>query len=259
MARRKNLTGLPAPFLRHIEVRKDLLADRQGYPFNQPWLAGGEFEIDFTTPVTIIVGENGTGKSTLIEAIGALAGYDEAGGGKGYRSVDHTGAVDQSGSGLGSCLRAHWLPKVTAGWFFRAETFFSVARYLDAAAKEANEAPPDFLSWSNGEGFIRFFEERCDRQGFFLFDEPESALSPARQIDLINLLARIGRNRNSQVIVATHSPLLMATPGARVMHITRYGLDEIDFRQTSHFRLLREFFLDPESFVEGVLDNREDG
>jgi hypothetical protein len=106
------------------------------------------------------------------------------------------------------------MPKITTGWFFRAESFFSVARYLERAALEAAAAPPDFLSHSHGEGFLRFFEERCSRQGIFIFDEPESALSPSRQVEFLKLLKRIDQSRITQVIMATHSPMLMAYPEA---------------------------------------------
>src|SRR5258708_33193298 len=100
------------------------------------------------------------------------------------------------GGRLSHALRAAWLPKITTGWFFRAESFFSVARYLDAAAMAQAEivggaAPPDFLSHSHGEGFLRFFLERCSRQGIFIFDEPEAALSPARQIEFLKLLRKM--------------------------------------------------------------------
>ncbi len=160
------------------------------YPFCLPLFKGG-FELAFDKPVTIIVGETAPGKSTLLEGIAALAGYDEAGGGKGYNPVDHSQAQDVSGSALAGALKASWLPRITQGWFFRAESFFSVARYLDLAAKEAGPGRPRFLSHSHGEGFLRFFDERCDRQGFYIFDEPESALSPARQIEFLKILARI--------------------------------------------------------------------
>ena len=94
---------------------------------------------------------------------------------------------------LASAFRASWLPKVTNGWFFRAESFFSVARYLDEAAiGMPGPPPPDFLSHSHGEGFLRFFEERCHRQGIYIFDEPESALSPSRQMEFLKLMRRIG-------------------------------------------------------------------
>ena len=117
-------------------------------------------------PATVIVGENGTGKSTLLEGIAVLAGFDEGGGGPGYRAVDHSRAIERGGGALAAALKASWLPKVGQGWFFRAESFFSVARYLDEAAREPlGGPPPDFLSHSHGEGFMRFFEERCQRPG----------------------------------------------------------------------------------------------
>ena len=123
MARRQRDTRLPAPYLRALRW-KDPKAKRPAqYPFTLPWLTDA-FELTFDEPVTILMGENGTGKSTLVEAIAALAGYDEAGGGKGYSPVDHSSAIDRNGGDLGKALRAAWLPKVTRGWFFRAETFF---------------------------------------------------------------------------------------------------------------------------------------
>jgi predicted ATPase len=236
----------------------DKLAEKSGYPFNLPWLIDQDFELRFTTPVTIIVGENGTGKSTLIEAIAALSGYDEAGGGKGYRPVDHSNAIDKSGAELADALRAGWLPKVTNGWFFKAESFFSVARYLDDAAREGGGAPPDFLSWSHGEGFVRFFEERMSRQGIYFMDEPESALSPKRQLELLRILNRIQEMANSQVIMATHSPILMALPNARVLEVTRHGISEVDYRDTQHFKLYQSFTADPEDFIAEAIRDEED-
>lgn len=259
MAYRKQLTKLPAPYLKRIILDPDRVDDWDRYPFNLPIFGDREFELEFPTAVTIIVGENGTGKSTILEAIAALAGYDESGGGKGYRPVDHSMAVDRSGSSLGDALRGHWLPKITTGWFFRAESFFSVARYLDNAALDDpfKPPPPDFLSWSHGEGFLRFFEERCQRQGVYFMDEPESALSPSRQLEFMRLLARMQQSGVAQVIMATHSPLLMALPGARLLRLTRFGFDAVTVEETEHFRLLREFFLDPEGFVAEALADRE--
>jgi len=252
MARRQPPTRLRAPFLRRLSLLVDKVSDREVYPFNLPWLKD-DFTLDFTAPVTIIIGENGTGKSTLVEAIAALAGYDEAGGGKGYRPVDHTTALAASGAPLANALRAAWLPKVTNGWFFRAESFFSVARYLDDAALEVLAEAPDFLSFSHGEGFFRFFEERMGHQGIYFMDEPESALSPRRQIDLLRFLHQLQATGDRQVIMATHSPILMALPGATLLQVTRHGLDEVALRDTPHFRLYSEFTADPEGFVAEAL------
>jgi predicted ATPase len=238
---------LPAPFLRRVWLDPDRVTDPEAYPFCLPFLRR-PFEIAFDRPVTIIVGENGSGKSTLLEGVAALAGYDEAGGGKGYMPVDHSGAVEAMGGRLSSALRAGWLPKVTKGWFFRAESFFSVARYLDSVGSPS----ADFLSHSHGEGFMRFFEERCQGQGIFIFDEPESALSPSRQIEFLRLLRAMDESKKSQVIMATHSPLLMAFPGATLLQLTKHGLDPVALKDTDHFRTLREFFLDPEGFIEAA-------
>jgi predicted ATPase len=259
MARRNRPIALPAPYLRRISLDVTGIADPTRYPFSLPLLAAG-FELVFDKPITILVGENGTGKSTLLEGIAKLAGYDEAGGGKGYMPVDHSRAIDANGGALAGAVKASWLPKVTQGWFFRAESFFSVARYLDRAAIEAAEAgggggpPPDFLSHSHGEGFLRFFEERCERQGIYIFDEPESALSPNRQIEFLKLLRRMEQSRICQVIMATHSPLLMAMPGASLLRLTRYGIEPTKLEKTDHFRIMREFCADPDFFIQAMLE-----
>jgi predicted ATPase len=129
-SRRNRVIRMPAPYLRRIWLEPSHIADRAAYPFCLPFL-GDEFELSFDRSITIIVGENGTGKSTLLEGIAVLAGYDEAGGGNGYMPVDHSNALERMGGQLSKALRAGWLPKITNGWFFRAESFFSVARYQD--------------------------------------------------------------------------------------------------------------------------------
>jgi len=255
MARSRRESRLPAPFLKRIWLDSARIEDAQAYPFCLPMFRGGDFELAFERPITIIVGENGSGKSTLLEGIAALAGYDQAGGGKGYRPVDHSLSIEATAEPLGHALRASWLPKVTEGWFFRAESFFSIARYLDAAAQEPMSGPPpDYLSHSHGEGFIRFFEERCQRRGIYIFDEPESALSPARQIEFLKLLRRMERSGDAQALIATHAPLLMAYPGAELLHLSKYGLAPARLQDLDHFRLMREFFGDPDGFVAAMLE-----
>ncbi|WFU37641.1 AAA family ATPase [Bradyrhizobium sp. CB82] len=241
---------LPAPYLRRVWLDRSLVPDWEAYPYCLP-IFNEEFDLSFDTAITIIVGENGTGKSTILEGIAAVAGYDDAGGGKGYRAVDHSNAMEIMGGELSVALRAGWLPKITNGWFFRAETFFSVARYLDEVSTE----PPDFLSYSHGEGFLRFFEERCQRQGIFIFDEPESALSPARQIEFLKLLRRMEDSRICQVIMATHAPMLMAYPNATLLRLTKAGLAPATLRETDHFKVMREFCDDPAGFIDAALQD----
>jgi len=114
--------------------------------------------------------------------------------------------------------------------------------------------PPDFLSHSHGEGFLRFFEERCQRQGIFIFDEPESALSPSRQIEFLKLLHMMETSGRSQVIMATHSPMLMAYPNATLLRLTKHGLEPVTVEQTDHYKTMREFFDDPRGFVEAAME-----
>jgi predicted ATPase len=250
MARRNKPINAPAPYLRRLWLDPSLIADRKAYPFCLPFL-NDEFELNLDSPITIIVGENGAGKSTLLEGIAVLAGYDEAGGGKGYRPVDHSNAIEVMGGTLSSALRASWLPKITNGWFFRAESFFSVARYLDAVGGGEG---PDYLSHSHGEGFLRFFQERCQRQGIYIFDEPESALSPSRQMEFLKLMRKMEQSTICQIVMATHSPMLMAYPGARLLRMSKYGLEPVTVKQTDHFRVMREFCYDPKGFVEAVFE-----
>ena len=254
-SRKKRAINLPAPYLRRLWLEPARITDRTAYPYCLPFLSD-DFELRFERAITIIVGENGTGKSTLLEGIAALAGYDEAGGGKGYMTVDHSAALEKMGGELSKALRASWLPKITRGWFFRAESFFSVARYLDQMALEypiGRALPPDFLSHSHGEGFLRFFEERCQRQGIYIFDEPESALSPARQIEFLKLMRRMEQSTICQVVMATHSPMLMAYPGAQLLRLSKDGLEPVSVEETDHYRIMREFCADPAGFVEGAM------
>jgi predicted ATPase len=176
--------------------------DWERYPMSLPLVRSGGFDLQFEKPVTILVGENGSGKSTVLEAIATMAGFNEAGGAQGMAAVAASTASAADGAALGELLKAAWLPQVKRGWFFRAETFFSVARYLD----EAGSLHANYLAASHGEGFLAFFEERLQRQGFFILDEPEAALSPSRQFDFLKLLRQMQRAENCQVIMATHSP-----------------------------------------------------
>ncbi|MEY2394530.1 MAG: hypothetical protein QOF94_875 [Acidobacteriaceae bacterium] len=257
-SRRKRVIRLPAPYLRRIWLEPSRVADREAYPFCLPFLHD-EFEVNFDRSITIIVGENGTGKSTFLEGIAVLAGYDEAGGGKGYMPVDHSAAIEKMGGQLSNALRASWLPKIPNGWFFRAESFFAVARYQDKVNTERIPGvppgiPPDYLSHSHGEGFLRFFAERCQEQGIFIFDEPESALSPARQMEFLKLMRRMEESTICQIVMATHSPMLMAYPNARLLRLTKYGLEPVTVEQTDHYKVMREFCDDPAGFVEAAIE-----
>lgn len=253
MAGRKRPTSLSPPYLRRVwqaEAPAGGDPEHADYPFNLPIYANGDFDLTFDAAVTIIVGENGSGKSTLLEAIAELAGFSEGGGGPGHMAVAPSDLSAKDGGELADILRAAWLPKIGNGFFFRAETFFSLLRYID----EAGSPFGGHLHRSHGEGFLSFFDQRTDQQGLYLFDEPESALSPARQFDFLKLLRRIQRQGNAQIIMATHSPILMALPDADLRQIDGFGIRPVKLEDTSHYRIYREFILYPELTVEEMIE-----
>jgi predicted ATPase len=253
MARRNRPTNLPPPFLKRVWLPEDL--ERSGseweeYPLSLPLVKSGALDLQFDRAVTILVGENGSGKSTLLEAIAVMAGFDERGGAQGMRAVGRSALSGDDAATLGDLMRAAWLPKIRTGWFFRAETFHAVASYLDDSG--SNRA--DFLSSSHGEGFLQFFEERLERQGLFILDEPEAALSPLRQFDFMKLLRRMQRANNCQVIMATHSPILMALPDADLWQIDAWSIHPTSLEETAHFRLYREFVQYPHETIEAMIE-----
>ncbi|MFY0613110.1 MAG: AAA family ATPase [Hyphomicrobiaceae bacterium] len=249
--RRKQESTLPAPYLKRVWLDADRIDGPKTYPFVLPFLKDG-FELEFEHRITIIAGENGVGKSTLLEGLAALAGFGMQGGNRDHARPHGDTSLPLDGDALAVALRAAWLPKVTYGWFFRAESFFSIARYLDDAGGGAG---PDFLSYSHGEGFMRFFEERCNRPGVYIFDEPESALSPSRQVEFLKLLRMMHLSEKCQVIMATHSPMLMALPEAELLRMGKYGLEPTLLEDTDHFRMWREFCISPANFVDSMLDD----
>jgi predicted ATPase len=245
---RQRTVKLSAPYLRRVWLVPEKVERWDDYPFCLPLFRQKSFEITFDDAMTIIVGENGVGKSTLLEGIAEHAGFGLAGG-----SRDHVGATRVTEASLAKVLQLSWLPKVTRGYFLRAETFFSFARYvIDAAV--GSGPPPDWLDMSHGEGFLAFFEDRCMQQGIYIFDEPESALSPSRQIEFLKLLRRMRERGHCQVIMATHSPILMGFPDARLLRLTPDGFEPTTLRETDHFRLMREFCADPDVFLDTMMN-----
>lgn len=235
-------TKLPAPYLRSIRFADPEERMPDGYPFDLPWLTP-DFVLEIDSPVTILMGENGAGKSTLLEAIAALAGFPVSGGGA------WAGGANQDGGSvdLAKRLRAGWLPKMQKGWFLKAQSFAAVSE----------QTAGDYLSMSHGEGFSNMIGDRMGGQGVFILDEPEAALSPARQVELLVFLAKIQEQADAQVILATHSPILMAVPGARLLEISHRAIRQVDLRDTEHFRLTAAFSADPEGFVAAALTGDE--
>lgn len=247
-----------APYLRSIRWHPD--ADRSDqYPFSLPLLDRDDFELQFLKPVTIIVGENGSGKSTLLEAIASHIGFAAQGGSKNhvYASEGHDPA-----QALKDALRFSWNKKVNNGFFFRAESFFNFASFLDDK-NENDEFWPEGVAYapyggkslnkqSHGEAFLSFFGSRGTGQAIYILDEPEAALSPQRQLALMEMIYAIAINGRAQVILATHSPLLTAMPFAELLSIENGAFHERHYQTTDHYKLYRRFFEAPETIFRNM-------
>jgi predicted ATPase len=271
-----------APFLKRLWTDSEALAPRQGYPFDLPLVRKGRVEIDFDRPVTVIVGENGSGKSTILEAIAQMSGFGKMGGTRHAQNAHWTEekyidaeAADtlypsatarvirqsRAEESLSSVLRLAWLPKISGGFFFRAETFHRLARYMDEAAAFdlAPRKGPEHLKMSHAEGFLDFFEQRFSgpfhKPHLFIFDEPESALSPRRQIDFLKMIRKLEDTALCQIIIATHSPVLMAYPQAQLLRLSRGSIDPCPVEQTDHFRFLRQFYQNPTGFIDATMND----
>ena len=159
---------LSAPFLRRVALDETRIENRAAFPFSLPIFQKG-FELEFDRPVTILIGENGTGKSTILAGVAAVAGYEDAARISSSRRVEPT-----AGDRLAQALRPSWLPRMTNGCFFRSESYFSLMLQREGPAPAAGAQS----SHSHGEDFLLFVEERRHRQGVFIFDEPEARCRP---------------------------------------------------------------------------------
>ena len=246
-------------YLRQVCLRRALPADSylNGLPAVRFLQDGGQ--LDCSTPVTFLVGENGTGKSTLLEAIAVACGFNAEGGTRNFNfSTRATHSV------LGEYLTVSRSRYPKDGFFLRAESFYNVATAIDEM-DETTYGPRLINSYggvslhcqSHGESFLALVQNRFGGEGLYLLDEPEAALSPSRQLTLmgqIHLLAR----EDSQFVIATHSPILMAYPGARIYQLSEQGIEQVDYRETEHYYLTKRFLNDPERILRYLFTDSHD-
>ena len=233
-------------FLREVCLDKEKMKNKDVYPFTIPAVQTLDV-LDIDHPVTFFVGENGSGKSTFVEAIAILAGFNPEGGSKNFSFSYHASESD-----LCEHLKlVRNFCKEKTGFFLRAETLFNVSSHI-------LENDLSLYGWedlhqkSHGEAFLWLMQNRFGSNGLYFLDEPEAALSPQRQLALISILYDLVQ-RGSQFIIATHSPILMAYPQAQIYCLSEVGINKITYEESEHFQVTREFLLNPQSFLFHLL------
>lgn len=212
--------------------------------------------LSFTKNVTFFVGENGVGKSTLIEAIAVAMGFNPEGGTKNFNF-----ATMESHSDLHTYMTmSRGFQRHRDGFFLRAESFYNVASNIDELDSEPGGGAPIISSYggvslhkqSHGESFMALVENRFYGNGLYILDEPEAALSPMRQMRLMYLIKELEK-KNSQFIISTHSPILMTYPGAEILEVSDEGIKSVDYKETEHYMITKRFMDAPEKIIKELL------
>ena len=231
--------------------------DGAGYPFDIPAVAAIAREgLGLTSPVTFFVGENGSGKSTLIEAIAVACGFNPEGGSRNFSF-----STANTHSPLAKHMRISRRSSPKDGFFLRAESFYNAITYMAQINDLSFSGPPLVESYggvplherSHGEGFMALVQNRFGGEGLYVLDEPEAALSPQRQLTLLCEMKRLADD-GSQFIVATHSPILIAYPGADVIELSERGVDRVPYDETDLYRTVRDFVSDPKRTLHYLFD-----
>ena len=240
------------PHIDRLMLYPDRFPTREEYPFNLPLLQQTE-TLDLSTPVTLFVGENGTGKSTLLEAIARACrihiwGEEEA---TRLERNPYRGLLHR-------CLEVRWTEEPVPGSFFAAQIFRRFALLIDEFASCDPDQLKHFggkslVSQSHGQSLMSFFRSRYRLTGLYLLDEPETALSPTSQLALVKLLHEMAAAGHAQFIVSTHSPILLACPDARIYSFDRAPVAPIRYEETDHYRLYKGFLNDPAQYLAGPL------
>lgn len=236
-------------FLIRLRLERDKVDSFDEYPFALPALRDLS-ELNFHPAVTFVVGENGSGKSTLLEAIAAKWDLNPEGGTQNFR-FDTRPSLSALHTNI-TLVKGVRRPKLR--FFLRAESFFNVATQIEHLNVGDGYGGRSLHEQSHGESFFTLFQERFRDNGFYLLDEPEAALSPQRQLAMIARMHELVR-KGSQFIIATHSPIIMAYPNAKILQLSDAGIEEVDYLDTEHYRVTRDFLNRHEMMLEALMDD----
>lgn len=246
---------LSSQYVRGISLKREEIPSFNQYPFNLPSLKTMD-EVPFHPKVTFLIGENGMGKSTLLEAVAVALGFNAEGG-----SFNFNFSTFDSHSVLGDYLKViKGIDRPSDGFFLRAESFYNVASNIEEMDREGG-APKVIDSFggrslheqSHGEAFFSTFLHRFRGNGIYILDEPEAALSPLRQMSMLSRIHDLVRE-HSQFIIATHSPIIMAYPEAAIYEFSEEGISEKELEETNHYRIMKQFFDDKKRMLHHLLD-----
>lgn len=236
--------------LKQISLLRDRIKQPHEYPFNVPAIASLK-TLSIFSRVCFFVGENGSGKSTLLEGVAANYGFGLEGGNRNF-SATTTESV-RTIAPLAKALRLSFTKRTGAGFYLRGESFFNVASYVDEVGASESYGGKSLHDQSHGESFLSLLQNRFSRSGFYIMDEPESALSPQRQLSFLILLHDLVEgNQNIQFIIATHSPILLAYPGAQILSFDGGKVHQIEYRESQPFQLVSRFIAAPERYIKAL-------
>jgi len=239
-------------FIRSVSLLEDTIPDKEEYPFNLPAVKNLT-TLEFHPNVTFLVGENGSGKSTLMEAMAIRFGLNAEGGSRNFNF-----ATEASHSPLHNHIRiAKGVKRARDSFFLRAESYYNVASNIDQLDREPSFGPKIIESYggtslheqSHGESFFSLFFKRFGGEGMYLLDEPEAALSPQRQMQLLVRLHELV-GKGSQFIIATHSPILLSYPHSKLFSLSQKGYEELHYKDTRHFAAYKNFLDQPEKMLK---------
>jgi predicted ATPase len=241
------MSVLPKHFAARVTLLRDKVESFDDYPFCVPVVRMLE-SVELHPRMTFLVGENGSGKSTLLEAIAVALELNAEGGSNHFNF-----STRESHSQLHEYLRIGKGVRPRDAYFLRAESWFNVATQIDDLGVTRSYGGRSLHEQSHGESFMALLKKRFGGDGLYLLDEPEAALSPARQIEALQRLHELVR-QGSQFIIATHSPILMAYPDALILQCTAGGLRPVAYEDTEHFRITRDFLLHRDKVLDILLE-----